>query len=157
MLVKEKFLRKEKAKEEMEKVGSPIGAHLAMSIGNQMVAHKDIVVRSIIQGDSQDDVQSVAQLATILHNAHVQSSPKPRMPSGMTPHGKKKRNGRSIHGRLKSMKLPRVRKVKGRGRSLKESPRARVHRDRSHQDRLSPRLLEMTDPNPKPKQKPALA
>ena len=157
MLVKGKYLLREKAKEGVVKVGSPTGVHLATSVGSQMVAHKDIIVQSIIQGDSQDDVQSVALLVTILLDAHVRSSPKPRMPSGMTPPGKKKSNGRSSHERLKSMKLPRARKVKGRDLNLKESLRARVHRDRSHQDRLSPRLLEMTDPNPKPNLMPALA
>ena len=50
----------------------------------------------------------VAPRVTIPLNAHVQSSLKPRMPSGMTPHGsRKKSNGRSLHGRLKGMKLPR--------------------------------------------------
>ena len=36
------------------------------------LAHKDTTVQSIIQGDSQADVQSVARHATILLNAHVQ-------------------------------------------------------------------------------------
>ena len=54
------------------KVASPIGVHLARNSGNQAVAHKDIIVRSIIQGDSQADVQSVARQATILLNAHTQ-------------------------------------------------------------------------------------
>ena len=48
--------KEEKAKEDMEKVESSIGVHLAMTIGRQMVAHKDIIVQSIIQGDSQDVV-----------------------------------------------------------------------------------------------------
>ena len=56
-----------------------------------MVAHKDTIVR-IIQGDSRDDVQSVAQLVTIFLNAHVQSNPKLRMPSGMKADGWKKSN-----------------------------------------------------------------
>ena len=110
MLVKGKYLLREMATEEMVKVASPIGVHLAVSIGNQKAAHKDTAVRSIIQGDSQDDVQSVALLVTILLNAHVHSSPKPRMPSGTTPHVRKKLIGKSRHGRLKSTKHLRARK-----------------------------------------------
>ena len=72
MRVKGKYLLREKAKEEMVKVESLIGVHLAKNSGSQEVAHKDIIVRSIIQGDSQADVQSVARHATILLNAHVQ-------------------------------------------------------------------------------------
>ena len=72
MRVKGKYLLREKAKEEMAKVVSPIGVHLPTNSGNQAVAHKDIIVRSIIQGDSQADVLSVARHATILLNAHVQ-------------------------------------------------------------------------------------
>ena len=40
MLVKGKYLLREKAKEEMVKVGSLTSVQLAMSIGSQMVAHK---------------------------------------------------------------------------------------------------------------------
>ena len=68
----EKCLPKRKASKEMVKVASPIGEHHVMIIGSQAVAHKDIIVQSIIQDDSQADVQSVALLATILLNAHVQ-------------------------------------------------------------------------------------
>ena len=50
----------------------PIGAHLVTNSGSQAVAHKDTIVQSIIQGDSQADAQSVAQPATILLSAHVQ-------------------------------------------------------------------------------------
>ena len=61
-----------KAKEAMVKVESLIGVHLVMNSGNQAVAHKDTIVRSIIQGDIQEDVQSVARRVTIHLNAHVQ-------------------------------------------------------------------------------------
>ena len=42
-----------------------------MTIGSQAVAHKDTIVPSIIQDDSQADVQSVALLVTMLLNVHV--------------------------------------------------------------------------------------
>ena len=153
MRAKGKYLLKEKAKEEMAKVESLLGVHLVMNSGSQKVAHKDTVVRSIIQGDSPADVQYVARRATIPLNAHVQSSLKPRMPSGMTPQP----NGRSLRGRPKSMKLPRARKAKARGLSPRASLKERAHRDRLHRDRLNPNPLEATDPNPKPSLKPALA
>ena len=138
MLVKRKHLLREKAKEEMVKVASLTGVHLAMSIGRQTVAHKDAIARSIIQADSQDDVQSLALLVTTRLN--------PRMPSGTTPYGKKKLSGKSSHWRPKSMKLPRARKVKGRGLSLK----ARVHRSipRPSQSQTS------RNERPQPKAKP---
>ena len=44
-----------------------------MNSGSHMVAHKDTIVQSIIQGDSHADVQSVARPVTILLNAHVRS------------------------------------------------------------------------------------
>ena len=69
---KGKVPSKKKPKEEMVKVESPIGEHLAMNSGNQMVARTETIVRSTIQGDSQADVQSVAQHATIPLNAQVQ-------------------------------------------------------------------------------------
>ena len=74
-----------------------------------MVAHKDIV-----QGDSQGDVQYVARPVTIPLNVRVQSSPKPRVQSGMTLLGKKKSNGKSIHGRLKSTEASKGKKGKGK-------------------------------------------
>ena len=86
MPVKGKYLLREKAKQVMVKVASLIGERLVMNSGNLAVAHKDTIVQSIVQGDSQADVQSVAQPATILLNAHVQRSLKPRMPSGTKPH-----------------------------------------------------------------------
>ena len=102
---KGKILSKEKANKEMVKVASLIGEHLVTISGSQAVAHKDIIVQSIIQDDSQADVQSVALLATIHLNAHVQLSLKLRMPSGMRPHGSRmKSNGKTLSGTLKSMR-----------------------------------------------------
>ena len=43
----------------MVKVANLIGAQRVMTIGSQAVAHKDIIVQSIIQGDSQADVLSL--------------------------------------------------------------------------------------------------
>ena len=85
MPVKGKYRLKEKAEQEMVKVERPIGEHLVTSSGNLADADKDTIVQSIIQEGSQADVQSVAQPATTLLNAHVQSSLKPRLPSGTKP------------------------------------------------------------------------
>ena len=84
MQVKVKYLLREKAKEEMVKEGSPVDVYLVMTIGSRMVANMAIIVQNIIQGDNQDDVQSVALPLTTLLSVHVQSSPKPRMQSGKT-------------------------------------------------------------------------
>ena len=72
MPVKGRSLSREKANKEIVKVASLIGVQLVTNSGNQAVAHKDTIVQSIIQGESRADVQSVAQPATILLNAHVQ-------------------------------------------------------------------------------------
>ena len=72
MLTKGRFLRKEKVGKEMAKAEGLNGVQHVMSIGSQAVAHKDIIVPSIIHGDSQADVQSAAPLVTILVNALVQ-------------------------------------------------------------------------------------
>ena len=48
------------------------GVQHVMNIGSQVVAHKDTIVPSIIQGDSWPGVQSAALLVTILLNALVQ-------------------------------------------------------------------------------------
>ena len=56
----------------MAKAESLNGVQHVMSIGSQAVAHKDIIVPSIIHEDSQVDVQSAAPLAIILLNALVQ-------------------------------------------------------------------------------------
>ena len=63
----------------MVKVASLTCVQLVKTTGNQAVAHKDTIVQSIIQGDSQADVQSVAQPATIL-----QPKVKPEARSCMT-------------------------------------------------------------------------
>ena len=162
MRVKAKHLLREKAKEEMVKVEGLLGVHPVMTFWTPdrllTTSHKDTIVRSIIQGDSQADVRYVVPHAPIHLNAHVQSSLKPRTLSGMTPRGSKKRsNGRSLRGRQKSLKLPRVRKAKARGLSPRASLKERAHQDRLHRDCLSPNPLEVTHPNPKPNLKPALA
>ena len=136
---------KGKAMEEMVKLESRIGLHLVMNSGSQT---------SLSEVSSKETARKVCDLHL---NVHVQSSPKPRMPSGMTtPGSKKKSNGRNIHGNQKSMKLPSARKEKARGLGRRASPRERERRDRLHQDRLSPNLLEMPEPNPKPNLKPLL-
>ena len=143
MLVRGKYLPREKAKEEMEKVESPIGVHLAMNSGSETVAHKGFTVRSIIQGEPGRC--AICDSTRHYLNVHVQSSLKPRMPSGMTPPGsKKKSNGRSLHGRQKSTKL-------------RASLREKIHQDRLRRDRLSPNLLKVTEPDPKPNLKPVPA
>ena len=50
-----------------------------------------------------------------------------------------------------------VRKARARGLSPRVNLKARVHRDRLHPGHHSLSPLEVTDPNPKPNQKPALA
>ena len=109
MLVNGKY-SKGKEKEEMEKEGSQNwrlpGNEYWKSDGCPHGHH----CPNIIQGDSQDDVQSVARSVTTLLNVHVHSSPKPRMQSGMTLLGKKRSNGKISHGRLRSTKLLRARK-----------------------------------------------
>ena len=100
-----------------------------------------ITVQGIIQGDSQADARSVDLLDTTPLNVPEQSSEP------------KASNGRSLHGRLKSTKFPRVRRAKERGRSLKGSQRARALRDLSHLVLRKPRLLEVIDLILKPNQK----
>ena len=124
-----------------------------MSIGNQAVAHKDTIVLSIIQGDSQAGVQSAALLVIIHLNALVQWSRKPRMQSGMNPLGTMMMtSGTALNGTLKRMKRPRERKVKGTDLSLKEIQRQEC-RDLSLQGRRSLHLRRVIDPNPKPNPK----
>ena len=75
------------------------------------------------------------------------------MPSGMTPHGsRKKSNGRSLHGRL-SMKLPRARKEKARGLSPRASLKERKGTPRSITPRPSQSQPSRSD-RPQPKAKP---
>ena len=52
---------------------------------------------------------SSALLDIILLNIPDQSSRRPRMPSMTRARGRKMLNGKSLHGRLKSMKLPKER------------------------------------------------
>ena len=95
-------------------------------------------------------MQSVALLVTTLLNAHVQWSRKPRMPSGVRPHGSKMTSiGRTLSGRTRSMKRPRVRKEKGKDPSLKGSLKTRMRRGLSLLDHRRLHLREVTDPNPK--------
>ena len=130
MPVKGKYLSREKATKEMVKVASLIGAQHVKNTGSRAVAHKDTDVQGIIQGDSQADVLSVVLLVTILLNAHVQWSRKLRMPSGLRLHGSKMRSsGKTLSGRLRSMKRPRARKIKWRDLSQKGSLKARRRRD----------------------------
>ena len=72
MPVKGKYFLREKAKEEMVEVESLAGGRLVTNSGTLVAAHMDTTVPSIILGDSQADVQPVAQHATIPLNAHVQ-------------------------------------------------------------------------------------
>ena len=110
----------------MEKEGSRIGVYLAMNIGNQMVVNMVIIVQSIIQDDSQEDVQFVDQLVITLLNVLVQSSRRPRMLSGMTLLSKRMSNGRTRRGRLRSTKLQKARrqrkKLKSKGNSKGKGP-----------------------------------
>ena len=151
MLVKGKYLLREKAEEEKEKEASLIGVYLAMTIGSLKIVLTVIIVQSIIHDDSLADVPSVAPLDTTLLNALVRSSQRPKVWSGAMVFGRKKQNGKNKHGRLRSMKLLKARKAKGRSRSPNVSPKERVRQDLSLQGQLRPRL-EMTDLNPKPNQ-----
>ena len=126
MPAKGKCLPKEKASRVMVKVPNPGRDQHATIIGSQAVAHTAIIVRCIIQGDSQADVQSVVPPSMSLRSVLVQSSLKSRMPSGRIPLGRmKKKNGMTVNGSLKSMKRPRVRKAKGKVLSQKASQRVR--------------------------------
>ena len=80
-----------------------------------------IIVQGIIQDVDQDDVLFVDLLDSMLLSAHNQSSPQPRMQSmTRTQIGRQKQNGMNQHGRMKSMKLLRVRKAKARDLSRRE-------------------------------------
>ena len=72
VLARGKCLPKGKASSEMAKVHSLNGDPHAMSTGSQAVAHKVIIVQSIIQGDSQVDVRYVVLPDILLHNVLVQ-------------------------------------------------------------------------------------
>ena len=154
MPVKGKCLPRGKASRKMVKVNSRSGDQHAMTTGSQAVAHKVIIVQSIIQGDSQVDVRSVALQGMLLHSVLVQSNPRLRMPSGMSLSKRgKSQSGRMINARSRSMRRPRVRKVKGKDPSLKVNQRGRLHRSLLLQGRHSLHRRKMTDPNPSPNPK----
>ena len=71
----------------MGKVSSPSGDRHAMTFGSQAVAHKAIIVQSIIQGVNQAGAQSAALLSMLPLSVLAQSSPKLRMLNGMNLHG----------------------------------------------------------------------
>ena len=143
------LLIREKAKEEMVKVKSPIGEHLVTNSGNLVVAHKDTTVQSIIQGDSQADVQSVARHAT------TSQCTRPVKPKAKNAEWDET-TWQQDEVEWKESHL-RDRKAKARGLSPRVNLNARVHRDRIHPGHHSLSPLEETDPNPKPNPKHALA
>ena len=69
---KGKFLPKEKESRKMAKALILNGGPHAMITGSQAVAHKVIIVQSIIQGDSQGDVLYVDLPDTLLRSVLVQ-------------------------------------------------------------------------------------
>ena len=84
-----------------------------MTIGSQAVAHKATIVQSIIRDNSQVDVQFAVLPNMPPHSVLVQSNPRPRMPSGMSLLAiGKTLNGKTINGRLRSIRRPKVRKVR---------------------------------------------
>ena len=149
-----KCLPKRKASSEMAKVNSLNGDQHVKTIGNQAVAHKVIIVRGIIHGDSQVDVQYVVPRDMRPVSVLVQSNLRPRMPSGMSlPVLGKNPNGKMIKARLRSMRRPKVRKVREKDPSPKASPRGKPHQGLSLHDRHSLHRRSMSDPNPNPSQK----
>ena len=66
-----KCLPKEKGSKEMAKAHSLNGGPHAMITGSQAVAHKVIIVQSIIQGDSQGDARYAGLPDTLLHSVLV--------------------------------------------------------------------------------------
>ena len=154
MLARVSSSRKVKAKEEMVKEASRTGVNLVTTIGSQMVASMVIIVQNIIPDDNQEDARFVDLLDTILLNAPDQSSRRQRTLSMTRTLGRKTLSGKSLHGSLKSMRHPRVRKAKGRSRSRKGSRSSRVLRDLLLLDQLKPRLLEVIDLILTPNQKP---
>ena len=149
-----KCLPKGKASSETAKVHSLNGDRHAMIIGSQAVARKDIIAQSIIQGDSQVDVRCVVLPDMLPRNVLVQSSPGPRMPSGMSLRVLGKNlNGKMINARLKSMKSSKARKAREKALSPKANQKGRLRRNRLLQDRHSLHRRRMSDPNPNPNQK----
>ena len=149
-----KCLPKGKASSEMAKVNSLNGDQHARTIGNQAVAHKVIIVRGIIHGDSQVDVQYVVLQDILPPSVLVRSSPRRRMLTGMS-HSVlgKNPNGKMINARSRSMRRPKVRKVREKDPSLKANPRGRPHQGLSLHDRHSLHRRSMSDPNPSLNQK----
>ena len=124
---KGKVPTKGKGKQRDGKVNSRSGDQHAMIIGSQAVAHKVIIVQSIIQGDSQVDVRYVVLPDMLPHSVLVQSNPRLRMPSGLSlSKGGKSQSGRMINAKSRSTRRPRVRKVKGKGPSPKINQRGRL-------------------------------
>ena len=157
MLARERCRLKAKASKAKGKVSSPNRDQHATTIGSQAVAHKAIIVRSIIRGVNQAGAQSAALPSMQPLNALAQSSPKPRMRNGMNLHGiVKKKNVLTINGSQKSMRRPKVRRVKeealGRKASLKGRPQ-----DRLLQDLHSLHRRSLSDPKPNPNLKHAHA
>ena len=150
---KGKVPSKGKGKGEKVKAESLIGVHRAMTTGSLTVAHKDTIVQGTIQGDSQDDVHLwlYSPLCFSMHTFSQAQSQECRV--GCTAWQQEESNGKSSRGRPKSMKLPRARKEKVRGRSRKASPRERAHRDRSCTPRPSQIQPSRSD-RPQPKAKP---
>ena len=150
MPVRGKCPPKEKASNARAKVNSPSGDQHAMTIGSQAVAHKAIIVQSIIRDDNQVDVQYAVLPSMSPHSVLVQSNPKPRMPSGMSLLAiGKTPNGRMINGR-RSMRRLKVRKEREKAPSPRADLRGRLHRGPSLQGRHSLRRQRMSDPNPNP-------
>ena len=155
---KGKASTKGKGKHNDGKVASLNNVHLVMIIGSQEVAHRATSVLSIIQGSSQADVQSAARLVILHHSVTVQSSPRPRMSSGKSPHGPTRmKSGMNSNGSQRSMKHLRARKVKGKDLSLKGSLKARMRRDRLPRDLHGLHRQRETNPNPSPNMKHAPA
>ena len=147
-------LQKGKASKVMVKEQSLSGDQLVMTTGSQAVAHKVIMVQSIIPGDSQADALSAALQSILLLNALVLSSLKPRMSNGKSLLGlMKMKNGMTLNGSQRSTKHPRPGKVKEKDLGRKASPRARMLQDRLLQGQHSLHRLRMTDHNPKLSQK----
>ena len=158
MLARERCLLRGKASKAMVKVSSPSGDRHAMTIGSQAVAHKAIVVQSIIQGVNQAGAQSVALPSMLPLSVLAQSSQKPRMLNGMSLHGiAKKKNVMILNGSRKSMRRLKARKEKGKALSRKVSLRVRMPQDRLLQDLHSLHRRRMSDPNPNPNLKHAHA
>ena len=157
MPVKARCLPKERASNAKAKANSLSGDQHAMTIGSQAgVAPKAIIVPSIIQDDSQVDVQYAVLPNISLPSVLVQSNPRPRMPSGMSLQAiGKTLNGRMINGRQRSMRRPKVRKEREKALSPRASLKGRLHRDLSLQGRHSLPRLRMSDPNPNLKHVPA--